>query len=75
MRNVKFAVVLVYSTSFALRVEKMLQEINIETKLIPVPRHLSSDCGVCVRFPNEYKDRVQTLLDSHQLDFEGVFSL
>lgn len=75
MRNEKFAVVLVYSTSFAIRVEKMLQEINIETKLIPVPRHLSSDCGVCVRFPNKYKDRVQTLLDSQQLDYEGVFSL
>ena len=75
MRNEKFAVVLVYSTSFALRVEKMLQEINIETKLVPVPRHLSSDCGVCVRFPIEYKARVHTLLDSQHLDYEGVFSL
>jgi hypothetical protein len=75
MRNQPFAVVLVYSTSFALRVEKMLQENNIETKLIPVPRHLSSDCGVCVRFPDEYKDQVQTLLDSEQLDYEGVYSL
>jgi hypothetical protein len=71
----KFAVALVYSTSYALRVEKLLNEIDVETKLIPVPRHLSSDCGVCVRFPNSEKDKVQKLLDSKQFEYEGVYSL
>jgi uncharacterized SAM-binding protein YcdF (DUF218 family) len=42
-------VILVYSTSHALRAEKLLHKVGITSKLIPVPRHLSSDCGVCVR--------------------------
>ncbi len=42
-------VILVYSPSHALRAEKLLQGAAIPCKLIPVPRHLSSDCGVCVR--------------------------
>ena len=45
----KYAVILVYTTSHALRAEKLLAEIGIRGKLIPVPRHLSSDCGVCLR--------------------------
>lgn len=45
----EMAVILVYSTSHALRAEKVLGAAGIPCKLIPVPRHLSSDCGVCVR--------------------------
>lgn len=43
------AVILVYATSHALKGERALQERGIGCKLIPVPRHLSSDCGVCLR--------------------------
>jgi len=75
MRSEQFAVVLVYSTSHALRLERMLEEIGIKTKLIPVPRHLSSDCGVCVRFPNDFKDQVQDLLDSKEYEYVGLYSL
>ena len=37
------------STSHAMRIEHVLAMIKLETKIIPVPRHLSSNCGVCVR--------------------------
>ena len=29
--------------------ERVLQQAGITSKLIPVPRHLSSNCGVCIR--------------------------
>ena len=29
--------------------EKALKETGIAFKLIPVPKHISSDCGVCIR--------------------------
>lgn len=44
-----FAVILVYSTYHALKIERALQGENIPCRLVPVPRQLSSDCGVCVR--------------------------
>lgn len=47
--DVAFAVLLVNGTSHALCAEKALQRAGIRCKLIPVPRHLSSDCGVCLR--------------------------
>jgi hypothetical protein len=43
------AVILFDASTHALRAEKVLQRAGIECKLIPVPRHLSSDCGVCLR--------------------------
>jgi hypothetical protein len=38
-----FAVILVESTSQALHIEKLILQQGIESKMIPVPRHLSSD--------------------------------
>ena len=46
---VDFAVVLVHSTSHAIQAERVLKRANLEAKLIPTPRHLSSDCGSAIR--------------------------
>jgi hypothetical protein len=47
----QYEVVLFQSVSHALKAEKILKAKNISYKLIPVPRHISSDCGFCIRFP------------------------
>ncbi|MDW8003005.1 MAG: DUF3343 domain-containing protein [Deltaproteobacteria bacterium] len=41
------------STSHVLAAEKILKNRGIPYKLIPVPRTLSSDCGICIRFCRE----------------------
>jgi hypothetical protein len=55
-------VVLFLSVQHALRAEKLLKEAGIPCKLIPVPRHLSSDCGVCLRFEPFLRPRVEAAL-------------
>ncbi len=62
------AVVLVDSTSRALRIEKILLSQGMTCKLIPVPRHLSSDCGVCVRILKSEMETIRTVLNEHQLN-------
>lgn len=47
------AVILFPSTGHALKAEKALQNAAIRCKLVPVPRHLSSDCGVCLRLAQQ----------------------
>jgi hypothetical protein len=49
MEAPKYAVILFPSVSHALMAEKILKEQGIAHKLIPVPRQISSDCGVCLR--------------------------
>jgi hypothetical protein len=66
---------LVYSTSYALRAEKVLQEAGIPSRLIPVPRHLSSDCGVCVRIERADQEAALRALELAGVEIEGIHEL
>ncbi len=55
-------VVLFQSVHYALRAERLLKAADIPCKLIPVPRHLSSDCGVCLRFDPALRSRIEEAL-------------
>ncbi len=60
--EISWEVILFLSVQHALRAEKLLKEAGIPCKLIPVPRHLSSDCGVCLRFEPHLRPRVEAAL-------------
>jgi len=68
-------VILFPSIHFALRAEKLVKAKGISYKLIPVPRHLSSDCGVCLRIPWEKKEEVLALLAQAKVKVDGAYSL
>jgi hypothetical protein len=70
-----YSVVLFYSTSGAIRAEKLTKEARLRVKLIPVPRHLSSDCGVCLRFESADTDEVRSILDGARVEFEEFCAL
>jgi hypothetical protein len=67
-------VVLFESVSHALRAEKLVKASGISCKLIPVPRHLSSDCGVCMRFAMKDSETIKILL-SPRIEFFEIHSL
>jgi hypothetical protein len=75
MTTNQYAVILVASTSHALRIEKILEKAEIPCKLIPVPRQLSSDCGSCVRILQEYKEQAQRELERTNVGIEGVYDI
>ena len=56
--EITFWVVLFKSVSYALKAEKILKSEGIPFKLIPVPKHISSDCGVCLRFTPDLKEKI-----------------
>jgi len=56
METQQFIVFLFPSVSYTLKAEKILKEKGIAHKLIPVPRHISSDCGVCLRVAVEQQE-------------------
>lgn len=68
----RFSVVLLHSISSALRAEKLFKAEAIPIKIIPVPRHLSSDCGVCVRFNREDQPKIESILAKHNLEIQGI---
>ena len=72
MTRSKHVVILVYSTSYALRAEKLLDKAGIPCKLIPVPRHLSSNCGVCIRIRRPDQEVAQRALQQGSIEIEGI---
>ena len=70
----RYAVILVYSTSYAIRAEQILHRAGFKSKLIPVPRHLSSDCGVCVRFDDGQREAIDRILGDSGMEIQGIAS-
>ena len=75
MTQNQFTIVIVRSTSHALRAEKILHKEGIGCKLIPVPRQISSDCGVCLRIQQADTAAVHQLLEAAELELESIHAL
>lgn len=58
-----YLVALFASVSHVMKAEKVLKEAGVDYKIIPVPKSISTDCGVCVRFLPEERDALVTVLD------------
>ena len=72
MSDSQYTVILFYSTSYALRAEKVLAEAGILCKLVPVPRRVSSDCGVCVRIERSHRKATLEALEAAEVEMQGV---
>lgn len=59
----EFVVALFQSVSAAMKAETALKAAGVSYKLIPVPKEISSECGICAR-----------LLPSDRASAETVFS-
>ena len=58
----EYHVILFDSVHHALWSEKILKEKGLPHKLIPVPRHISSDCGICLRFTANLRNNIEDAL-------------
>ncbi len=68
----EYTVILFHSTSHAIRAERVLHQAGISSKMIPVPRHLSSDCGVCLRIERADREAARKALEAAGVEMEGV---
>jgi hypothetical protein len=75
VRRDAHTVILVYSTSYAIRAEKILHMAGISSKLIPVPRHLSSDCGVCLRIARSDKEDAQRAMQQAGVEIASIHDI
>ncbi len=64
-----YFVALFPSVSHVMKAERMLLGEGLAIKIIPVPKSISSDCGVCVRFEEKLLEKIGTILNNN---FENV---
>jgi hypothetical protein len=71
----QYAVILFRSSNHALRAEKIMLGAGRRCKLIPVPRQISSDCGVCLRIAADEVPAVREFLDRRRVEYEEVLAI
>lgn len=58
------------SMSHAMQAERLLKEASVPHKIIPIPRSISTDCGVCIRFLPEDRRLIENALMQRVEDYE-----
>ena len=71
----QYSVILVWSSSHAIRVEHVLNQAGIACKLIPTPRQWTSDCGMSVRVKREDVDTARKTMDNAWVEYETIKEL
>ena len=70
-----YAIILAFSTSHALRIEKLLKQQGVDCKLIPVPRQISSDCGVCVRIAQSQIEMARAIVLAAKVEIQDMVAV
>jgi hypothetical protein len=55
-----------------MRIEKLLKARGVACKMIPVPRQISSDCGVCIRITSAQAEAVRETIEKARLEIQGI---
>jgi bacterioferritin-associated ferredoxin len=69
--SVSYFVMLFKAVSYALKAEKILKAEKLPHKLIPVPKEISSDCGICLRCEPSFQEVIQAAL-AGKVEFEEI---
>lgn len=72
MSAASFAYILFHTSNHAFRAEKLLRAHDLPCRLVPVPRHLSSDCGVCLRIECAARDTASAVLLNSKVEVAGI---
>ena len=63
-------IALFYTHYGSIKYSKFLKSKNVENEIMPVPRALSSSCGICVKFSTTID--IRTIVSN---DIESIFML
>ena len=68
----KEMILLVHTSGHAFSIEKSLKKRGIACRLTPIPRRVSSDCGICLRFDPKDLDAVSDFVKTLSFEVEGI---
>ncbi len=68
------AILLVHTSGHAFSIERIMKKRGVSCRITPIPRNVSSDCGVCIRFPEDKRAAVEELIKGLPFDTAGILS-
>jgi hypothetical protein len=70
---VPYKIVTFESVHQALKAEKAVRSAGLKADAISVPRHLSSDCGIALRFDDSIEEPVIKIMCDNEINFRGIY--
>lgn len=64
-----------HSVSDSLKFEKILKEAGLDIQLVPVPRQISSSCGVAAVFDPDREQAVRDFIQDNELKISNIHLL
>lgn len=61
------------TTTGAMAMEKVCQKMKAPGRLIPVPRSITSGCGLCWSAPTTARATIEKILVEKKLDADGIY--
>lgn len=71
----QYCVVTFHSVHDALHFEKTLKKAGLNLQLIPVPREISSSCGIAAKFSPEERNKFEQAILQENLEIEQIYLL
>ena len=68
----KIAFILFHTIHDVLRMEKILKKQGITHELVPVPRNLGSDCGMCIKLFDDV-EKIRNYLEGFEVERSFFF--
>ncbi|MBN1968642.1 MAG: DUF3343 domain-containing protein [Candidatus Delongbacteria bacterium] len=62
------------STNHAIMAEHFLKKERLKIRIVPVPRELSSNCGVCIQCEEDNRDQAVNILKISSAPFKELVS-
>jgi len=61
------------SIHYVLKAEKLIKGLGLFTDMVPVPKEISSDCGMALLVREEDLNQITSLLKEKGLPLEGIY--
>lgn len=61
-----------HSVLDSLKFEKSVKNTSLDIQLVPVPREISSSCGVAALFTQDMEQPVRDFIQVHELKISGI---
>ncbi|MDD4779870.1 MAG: DUF3343 domain-containing protein [Tissierellia bacterium] len=70
----EFGYITFKSVSYAIKFEAAIKNLDMKLKMIPVPRSISSSCGMCIRFILNDLNELLSTIERENLEYEKIYT-
>ena len=66
----EFLIFAAESTQLVIKAEKILKEVGIECRIIPLPKEIDASCGLAIRTELQNLEKVQKIFEENEMDLK-----